>query len=522
MVGVLEGNQLCYMKKNLNLLVTVLCAFIFTLLFYKNTLGLNLLFFELAVLSWLYLSKQFRIKSFNIGFILSGVLLTSLMTVIHHSTLSYTINFFLFILFIGVIAAPEIRSLLRSFELTFYSFFSSFAMIKNEIVGSSFGSKHTKFKIWRKRIFLIPLLIIFIFAGIYSWANPKFGAVVQSIIDALEDFFEYLFSNFNFALLFVFLLGFIVSLFVIYRSKKDRIVSDDLASSDQLTRVRLKSNGNKSVLGLVNEYKSALFLFTSLNVLLLGLNVMDINYVWINFKWEGQYLKEFVHEGTYVLIIAILLSIVLVLYFFRKNLNFYLKNQWLKRLTILWIFQNLILTVSVAIRNWHYIQYYSLAYKRIAIVFFLILTIYGLYTVYSKVRLTKSNYYLLRKNFIALTTVLVISTTVNWDRIIARYNFSHAENSFVHLDFLASLSNSALPLLDKKRSDLEGIQTYQEISFFKSMGISGSSKRYHQLYMNAETFMNAIELRKKYFKKDWESKNLLEWNYAEWRAYKEL
>lgn len=509
------------MKKNVNLLVTVLCALVFTLLFYKNSLGLNLLFFELIIIAWLYASKQFSIKSFNVGFVFSGVLLTALMTIIHHSTLSYTINFTLFILFVGVIAAPEIRSLLRSFEVSLSSFFSSFGLFKNEIVGARFGTKATKFNLWRKRIFIIPLLIIAAFAGIYSWANPKFGAIVQSVITAFEDFYEYLFSNFNFALLFVFLLGFIVSIFVIYRSRKNHIVRKDLASSDQLTRVRLKFTGNTSILGLVNEYKSALFLFASLNVLLLGLNVMDINYVWINFKWEGQYLKDFVHQGTYVLIGAILLSIVLVLYYFRKNLNFYRSNHWLKRLTVVWIFQNLILAVSVAIRNWHYIQYYSLAYKRIAVVFFLVLTIYGLYTVYSKVRLTKSNYYLLRKNFMALITVLVLSTTVNWDRVIAKYNFSHAENAFVHLDFLANLSNSALPLLDKKQSDLEGIQIYQEVSFFKSMSIS-SSGRYHELYMTTEAYLKKIEFRKKRFKEIWERKNLLEWNYAEWRAYKEL
>lgn len=517
-----SGNQFCYMKKNVNLLVTALSAVIFTLLFYQNALGLNLLFFELLILAWLYFSKQFRLKTFNVGFTFLGVLITSLMTVIHHSTLSYVINFFVFILFIGVVTAPEIRSLLRSFQQSFASFSSSFVLLKNEIVGTKISSKSTRFKILRKRIFIVPVLIIAVFAGIYSWANPKFGAIFESLIEAINGFYEYIFSNFNFALLFVFLLGLLISLFVVYRSKRDRIVHADLASSDELKRVRQQSYGNISILALVNEYKSAVFLFASLNVLLLGLNVMDINYVWINFEWEGQYLKEFVHQGTYVLIFAILLSIVLVLYFFRRNLNFYQKNKWLKRLTVIWIFQNLILTVSVAIRNWHYIQYYSLAYKRIAIVFFLILTIYGLYTVYSKVRFTKSNYYLIRKNFLALIAVLVVSTTVNWDRVIAHYNFSRAKNSFVHLDFLAGLSNSALPLLDQNESDLEGIQQYQEASFFKKIDFGSSSSRYRDLYMSTKEYLREIEFRKQDFKKRWKKKNLLEWNYAEWRAYNDL
>ena len=52
--------------------------------------------------------------------------------------------------------------------------------------------------------------------------------------------------------------------------------------------------------------------------------------------------------------------------------------------------------------------------------------------------------------------------------------------------------------------------------------ISGSSTKYRQLYMSTEAYLNAIEYRKSRFKQIWESKNLLEWNYAEWRDYSEL
>jgi len=509
------------MKKYSNLLTVLVSALVFTALFYKNALGLNLLFFELGILGWIHVFNQVRLKEFNVKLVFAGVIFTLLMTVIHHSLLSFTVNFFMFILYIGVITAPEIRSLVRSFQQSFHGFFFSFSGFKREIASTSVNSKRTKFKLLRKQIFLIPLVIICVFAGIYSWANPKFGAIMQSFLNGVEDFFVTVFSNINFSLFFVFVLGLVVAVTVFYRSKSERIVEEDMKATDVLYRNRKRAGAN-GMLALVNEYKSALFLFVSLNVLLFGLNIIDVNYVWLNFQWEGQYLKEFVHEGTYVLIFAILLSIVLVLYFFRRNLNFYKKNVWLKRLAVIWIFQNLILTVSVAIRNWHYIQYYSLAYKRIGVVFFLILTIYGLYTVFLKVRATKSNYYLLRTNFMALIIVLTLSTSVNWDRVIARYNFSHSENAFVHLDFLSNLSNSALPLLDKKEVDLEGIQIYQEASFFKSMDFSSSSGRYRRLYMSSKSYVKKIKSRKKRFKKSWKKKNWLEWNYAEWKAYQDI
>ena len=70
---------------------------------------------------------------------------------------------------------------------------------------------------------------------------------------------------------------------------------------------------------------------------------MDINHVWLNFQWDGQFLKEFVHDGTYILIINIIISILLVLYFFKANLNFFKKNKILKTLTYIWVGQNFFL-----------------------------------------------------------------------------------------------------------------------------------------------------------------------------------
>jgi len=75
-------------------------------------------------------------------------------------------------------------------------------------------------------------------------------------------------------------------------------------------------------LDLQIEYKSGVFLLSSLCVLLIGLLYLEISNVWIGFQWEGELLKELVHEGTYILIVAIIISMGLTIYYFRKNLNF--------------------------------------------------------------------------------------------------------------------------------------------------------------------------------------------------------
>ena len=115
----------------------------------------------------------------------------------------------------------------------------------------------------------------------------------------------------------------------------------------------------------------ALIVFTLLNLLLLVVNVLDINWIWFDFEVPLEFsLKQFVHEGTYLLIFSILLSMMLVLYFFRSSLNFYPKKKALVVLGKIWIIQNMVLAFSVFIRNYHYIDYHGLAGKRIGVIAF--------------------------------------------------------------------------------------------------------------------------------------------------------
>jgi hypothetical protein len=508
------------MKKPLNLTVVLLSAILFTILFYKKTLGINLFIFEASILGWLYFSKQFELKGINVITAFTGVLITSVFTVLHHTTLSFIVNFILFFTFIGVIMAPQIKSILNSLGCSFTNIFASIGVFFNRMGGKSNTNKKVRFTLWRFRIFLIPLLIIVLFSLFYSWANPKFGEIINSIWSTIFDSITAFFDIIEFSIIVTFLVGFVISIYALVRSKNEQAAERDSEASEALIRRKRDKDNTARNLGLLNEYKSAVFLFISLNVLLFGLNIMDLNHVWLNFQWEGQYLKEFVHDGTYVLIVAIILSILLVLYFFRANLNFYKKNKTLKVLTYIWIGQNIFLAISVGVRNWYYIQYFALAYKRIAIIFFLILTIYGLYSVYKKVKGTKSRYYLTKNNAYVWMIVLVLSSGFNWDRIIAEYNFENSKKSFVHLNYLSKLSDSALPYLDQPKAELQKVDIKQEKDYSYKFSLSSGS--YRRIYMGVEEYLWEIRMRKIIFKMKWESKGFLEWNYAEYKAYHEM
>lgn len=500
--------------------LVLLSATIFTFLFYRESLGINLFIYELLIILWLLYTKKVQLNDPLQLLTSVSSILTAAFSVIHHSTLSFAVNFFVFFLFVGVISAPAIRSLLYITYNSVSSFFISQGLIWKELSFKGVRYKGFNYSFKRMRIFILPVLVIVLFIWIYGASNVKFGNVVNEVSDFIATQLGRLLSYIEFAAITTFIVGLAIGNYVFLRRKNERAAQMDAGKNDELYRTRKKHTRVFKMLALVNEYRSAVFLFISLNVLLLVLNSMDVYWVWFNFEWNGEFLKDFVHKGTYLLLISILISIVLVLYFFRNKLNFYTRNSLLKKLSYLWIFQNLILAFSVGIRNWYYIQHYALAYKRIAIVFFLILVAIGLYTVYLKVRERRSAYYLIRVNSIALLLVFVLSSAFNWDRIIASYNLGKSDRSFVHLNFLADLSDSALPLLDRPEEDIRDMDNKQ-IKWF-NFNTSSSLSLYRRIYLTPEAYTHTIAIRKAKFVNRWESKGFLSWNYAEHRAYNEL
>ena len=196
-------------------------------------------------------------------------------------------------------------------------------------------------------------------------ANPVFEGMVKSFFDSIEAFFEWFFENIEVALFMTFLFGFLISNYFFLGKPFTSITKEDENSSDNLSRKRKKSISKFKNTALKTEYTSAIILFTLLNILILIINLIDIWWVWFNFEWEGEYLKQFVHEGTYLLILSIIISLAISIYYFRGNINFLKNNTLLKYLAFAWLAQNAILTISVGIRNFWYINYFSLAYLRI-------------------------------------------------------------------------------------------------------------------------------------------------------------
>jgi len=497
------------MKKHSALLLTFAHAMLFVFLFYKQQIGLNLFIFEVfAISTLLFIQKKKPVNSVS-KIVLIGTLLSGAFVVIIYSAFAIFINICSFLLFTGVMVYPEAKSVATSAALTVTNFFQAHGSFFHNI---SLLKGETKSLRWTFKFFkiaIIPLIVVWIFILIYKNANPIFAIALTKLNDFFSPIFKVFFINLDISLLLVFLLGIVISTITFFQVKNNYVIEIEKQANDNKPRKRqnIYSTFYKT-LSLKNELKSAVLLLTLLNTLILFVNIIDIYWVWINFEWEGEYLKQFVHEGTYLLILSILLSMAIVLYYFRGNLNFYKKNKGLKLLSTVWLAQNAILVISVAIRNFWYIKYFALAYKRIGVLFFLIATLYGIYTIYMKISKKKSIFYLIRKNIIAIYCILIFMTFFNWDVIIARYNFKHYDTAFVHLSFLSNLSNKALPYIDKSYKELIEIQKAQKILF-----------PFEQEFMSIEAYHKKIQEKKEKFMTQWDKKNIKSWNIAENKTY---
>ena len=144
-----------------NFSYVLLSTLVFTFLFYDHFLGLNVLIYEIIVLVWLVGTKQLVVKNRNHLVVSICVLVSLGMTVLHHSTLSYIINFLSFFILIGLINAAEIRSIVNGFAHSVATFFMAHGKLFAS--GESEMSKKKSRKVRKLGIFIIPAGIVFTF-----------------------------------------------------------------------------------------------------------------------------------------------------------------------------------------------------------------------------------------------------------------------------------------------------------------------------------------------------------------------
>lgn len=467
------------------LLVAVL---LYSLLFYNQTAGINFFIFSTTLVVLLGLKDKTLLGKRNCLMAAAGSLLSGICIAWHGNTLGIVANIISLSLLSGL-SVNTGSSVILALLFSAYSYVSSpVYMIINYVERKSDEQKTVKSS--RKLVLiLVPLIVTILFFFIYRSSSTLFDALASKINWSFISWSWILFTIGGFILLYGF--------FYHQRINEMAMLDDKFVSN-----VAPKPGNTILFFGkeitLADEDFSARLLFILLNALLLIVNVLDVDFI-----FGGQHLplgvtpKQFVHQGTNMLITSIVFAIAIILYYFRGNLNFYEKNKTIKVLACVWVAQNALMVFSTACRNNLYIQQYGLTYKRIGVYIYLLLTLVGLFTTLIKVINAKSNMYLFRKNGWIFYSLLIVLSFPDWDRIICEYNMGYIKDA--DTAYLLSLSDNAIPImlpLIKKDSSSEFL----------------SREPYDRSY--CARLYNILQMHN--------YKDIRSWNYDDIRVYSEI
>lgn len=434
------------MKTNDLILISSTVAFSF--LFYNETYGINYLIFNALILILMFVKKPELFKTSTFLLAVFGCLISSIALSVYGNLLSFIANLFALSLLSALAFSPK-SSVFLGLLFSFFSYISALFRMpeawKKRKLEAPEGKKSISFK---KLFWLIgiPFLVVLVFFFLYRSSSVLFQAYTSEI-----DLMQYL----SFPWLIFTFFGFVL-LFGFWNHYK--IIHDDETAANNLQESNYLARSTFGFTDIITENLSGIVLFALLNFILLIVNALDLDYLYISKTLpEGVTYLDFLHQGIDTLIFSIVVAIVLILLYFQKDLNFFPKNKALKVLVLIWIVQNILMVFNYGSINERYISEYGLTYKRIGVFVYLFLTLIGLVLTALKVYQAKSNWFLVRKMGWIFYLSLVFSCTFNWDLWITNYNikaFSKKER-FLDLDYLLKLGDGNIARLFEYQKEME-------------------------------------------------------------------
>jgi len=433
------------MKKNDYLLITATAAYSY--LFFEQNAGINFLIFNIVLICIFLLRNKELLNQKKWLWSASLAVVSSVCIFFHSSALSIIANCFSLLL-LSAFSLKAKTSAIFSFLFSLFSLIASFVYVIVDGIQRSHqkpGEEPAPKKGYKFIAVSSVLILCVLFFTIYKSANPLFAENTKWI-------------NLDFISLgwIFFTLGGFFLVYALFYHKTIPVIEN----WENNLSVSGKDNISDDVKRLETERFSGMILFVFLNLMLLVLNAGDITSIWFNGALPaGITHSDFVHSGVGMIILSIIIATVLIMFLYRKNFSYIKYSPALKMLVLLWVIQNLLMLFSTAWRNQIYIHTFSFTYKRIGVYVWISLAAIGIIIAWLKIMKERSNWFLIRTNFAVWFSVLVISSTVNWDVIITRYNINNKPLSRVDFYYLFSLSDANIPELIEvtKRKDFNTI-----------------------------------------------------------------
>lgn len=450
--------------------IAILClTALYSILFYQQHVGINFILFTIFALIFFFFQDKKAFKDRAVLLMSLSALLSACFAFVHNSNLSMWTTIVTLFILPGVFMNRR-SSIMIDLGSTLYSIVVAPAFMIIDTVESSKNNKGKGNSFLRMLKYIVPLVFVISFFFIYRAMNPLFENLTRDIADFVSIGWMF------------FTLGGLILVYAFYKQRRSKKL-DDWEKNWKLQLVKEDEKEPKW-----NEGVAFTLLFVVLNIMLLLVNAMDVNYLYLGAGMpEGISHKQFVHKGVGMLILSIVLGITILLYFFRGFLNFSNYKNGFKVLAILWVAQNAFMVFSTGIRNTMYVDAALLTYKRIGVFFWLFFALLGLVTLFIKLYKNKSVWYLARYNFTILYIVLLASSAFDWDMIISNFNIGRAkqmtEISSLDKNYLLSISEGNIKdLFDIK--ELEGFEIDSVYSYqgFGTYHISNSNGLDHKVY----------------------------------------
>ena len=309
------------------LLLLGCCWYIF--LFTHEVLGINVLLFAIPMVG-ISIYKQPEILHTPFGLMITiGTLLTAIIIPLNGSDVAATLHVFSFLIFVGLTQVRTVRFIWYALVLGLSSIVTSpIAYVKNQ---ASLLPENWSRLFKNVQLLFIPFVVLFVFFFIYAVAFPQIGGFIDSFFEFLESLIKGINST---EIIIRFFVGILLMGGIFIKNPLSELVKE------RVSRLQLSINRNKkstykwfstNAISLKKEYYTAILTLAMLNGLLLLVNILNYSNLLVSsMEWTIGELSDFVHYQTYVLLFGISLSILVLLFFFRRNLNFYPNNEKLK------------------------------------------------------------------------------------------------------------------------------------------------------------------------------------------------
>ena len=423
----------------IKLIIALTLAALADWLFYGERIGISAVVFAIALACGALLGNFSRLNKTQV--ILAGLLvLIALVPAIEDFNAT---SFFFIVLALGVgLVLTTNRKLAGAGEqamaLCDLYLIGPFRLFRDAISAFKLPALTAGFTMW-----FIPVLLSSIFAFLFVSANP----LLEKWISLMNPGSATSFISFGRMLFWAMALSIVWPFIHVRWSRWSEARSNFVETQVEEQEPLIRGVDFFSVATILRS----LILF---NLLFAVQTTLDVFFLWGNATLPADIsYAAYAHRGAYPLILTALLAAGFVLIAMNPG-GPAERSKVIRPLVYLWVAQNVLLVASSILRLDLYVQIYLLTWWRVAAFIWMLLVAFGLLLIVARIRLKRSNEWLIRANLITLTATLYICSLVNFAAIIADYNVDHSrevsgKGVTVDINYLFQLGPQALPAIDR-------------------------------------------------------------------------